>query len=73
MNAVNIVMYKIFHETTSFVDKKWMKKADLVSYLSGESTLPGPSSSTAYVSTVEKKKRNCGQCRLSNAKKGLIN
>ena len=33
-----------------------MKKANLVSYLSSESTLPGPSASAAYVSTVEKKK-----------------
>jgi len=28
-----------------------MKKANLVSYLSGESPLPGPSASAAYVST----------------------
>jgi len=34
MNAANVVQHKIFPGKPSFVDrkKKWMKKADLVSY-----------------------------------------
>jgi len=33
MNAANVAQHKIFPEKPSFVDKKkWMKKADLVSY-----------------------------------------